>query len=239
MNTDRFLADQQRYFTGSYKQFRSFGGPCVYFHDECLRAGVEQFLSRRHVEMLYATLSAWGMHRMGNPKTTKTKLTDWNCFSESILANTDALQPLRNYRMLEMSEAEYVGAVRALEPIYRRLKLSISNATVVANSKALFHLLPELIPPIDRQYTVRFFKHLPEQWRDSQGKKFQMVSLPADSDEQFDLFLDICTRMKKLADRIDPGILAEERRQHGVAVPKALDNAIVNYVTILSTQGGQ
>jgi len=27
-----------------------------------------------------ATLTAWGMHRMGNAETTKTKLTDWDSY---------------------------------------------------------------------------------------------------------------------------------------------------------------
>lgn len=186
--------------------------------------------------MLYATLTAWGMHRMGDPKTTKTKLTDWDRFSGSILADSDALQQFRGHRMLEMSETEYAEAVLALKPTYRRFKLSVSNATVVVNSKALFHLFPEFIPPIDRQNTVRFFTQAPERWRDRKGR-FQVVSLPAGLDEQFDLFRDICIRMKRLADRIEPGILEEELRQHRLGAPKALDNAIVNYVTIVSGQG--
>jgi hypothetical protein len=235
MNTEPFLAEQKRFFARSYEEFVSFGGPCVYFHDECLRAGTEGFLSRRHVEMLYATLTAWGMHRMGDPKTTKTKLTDWDCFNGSIVAQGDALQQFRGHRMLQMSETDYAAAVLAFKPAYRRLKLSVSDATVVVNSKAFFHLFPEFIPPIDRQYTVRFFKQSPEHWRDRKGK-FQVVSLPAGLDEQFDLFREICIGIKRLADRIDPGILEQEHRQHRVPAPKALDNAIVNYVKIVSGQ---
>lgn len=233
MNTDRFLAGQKQYFTGSYEEFCSFGGPCVYFHDECLRAGAEEFLSRRHVEMLYATLTAWGMHRMGDPTKTKTKLTHWERFSGSILAERDVLERFRRYKMIEMSEIEYAEAVLALKPTYRRLKLSVSNATVVVNSKALFHLFPDLIPPIDRQYTVRFFTQAPERWRDRKGK-FQIVSLPTGLDQQFDLFRDICLRMKRLADRIEPAILEAESRDHRLGAPKALDNAIVNYVALVS-----
>jgi hypothetical protein len=69
MNTATFLENPNRYFDGSYEQFVVFGGPCVYFHEQCLRAGADNFLSHRHVEMLYATLTAWGMHRMGDAKT--------------------------------------------------------------------------------------------------------------------------------------------------------------------------
>jgi hypothetical protein len=233
MNSDRFLADQKRFFNGSYEGFCSFGGPSVYFHEECLRAGTEGFLSRRHVEMLYATLTAWGMHRMGDKKRTKTKLTDWDCFNGSLLAEGSALQQFRGNRMVEMSETMYAEAVLALKPIYCRLKLSVSKATVVVNSKAFFHLFPEFIPPIDRHYTVRFFRQQPQQWLNHKGK-FQVVSLPRDLDEQFNLFRDICIRMKRLTTRMEPRILEEERRQHGLGAPKALDNAIVNYVTIVS-----
>ena len=235
MNTDRFLAEQKRYFSGSYEEFCSFGGPCVYFHEECLRAGAEAFLSTRHVEMLYATLTAWGMHRMGDPKKTKTKLTSWDCFNGSILAVSDSLQQFRGLRMLEMAETEYTKVILALKPTYSRLNLSVSNATVVVNSKALFHLFPELIPPIDRQYTIRFFNQAPDQWRDRKVK-FRAVSLPTGLDKQFDLFLDICIRVKRLSHHIEPGILEQERRQHQLGAPKALDNAIVNYVTIVSAR---
>ena len=134
-----------------------------------------------------------------------------------------------------MSEREYSEAVFALKPHYRAFNLSVSAATVVVNSKALFHLFPEFIPPIDRQYTVRFFTQPPERWRDRKNK-FQVVSLPTGLDDQFELFRDICIKMKRLVDRIEPSIFEEERRQHRLSAPKALDNAIVNYVTIVSRQ---
>lgn len=235
MNTERFLADQRRYFADSYEEFCLFGGPGVYFHNECLQAGADSFLSRRHLEMLYATLTAWGMHRMGDPKITRTKLTDWDRFNGSILAQADTLHKFRDLSMLKLSEPEYAAAVVSLKQVYGKLDLSVSNATVVVNSKALFHLFPEFIPPIDRQYTVRFFKHSPERWRNGKGK-FRLVPLPPRFDQQFDLFCDICVAMKRLADRVQPGILEHERRQHGVVATKALDNAIVNFVTIVSEQ---
>jgi hypothetical protein len=37
------------------------------------------------------------------------------------------------------------------------IKVSTSRTQIVAGSKMLHHLLPELIPPIDRQYTSSFF----------------------------------------------------------------------------------
>jgi hypothetical protein len=233
MNTAQFLAGQTTYFARSYEQFCAFGGPCVYFHLECLRAGREAFLSRRHIEMLYATLTAWGMHRMGDADTTKTKLSDWDCFQASLVCTASALAEFRNCKMSEMSESQYSQTVSRLRDCYEKLKLSKSGATIVVNSKAFYHLLPDLIPPIDRQYTIRFFTRPPEQWRDIKGK-FRVISLPSGTDAQFSLFHKTCVEIKRLADKIDPALFEAELHQHGVTAPKALDNAIVSYVRIVS-----
>ena len=172
---------------------------------------------------------------MGDPDTTKTKLTDWDEFHDSIVEQRTRLEPFRRFRMLGVSERDYSDAIVALKPYYRAFKLSVSAATVVVNSKALFHIFPDFIPPVDRQYTVRFFEQPPERWRDSKGK-FRMVNLPPDFERQFDLFRKMCVGIKRLADQIEPAILERERLTHGVTAPKALDNAIVNYVKIVSKQ---
>lgn len=234
MNSSPFLDGQRGYFATSYEQFAAFGGPCVYFHRECLRAADTAFLSVRHIEMLYATLAAWGMHRMGRADKTKTKLTDWEQFSASISANAARLEEFRSHRMLDAAPNQYLDAVAHLRPVYETLALTVSDATVVVNSKALHHILPELIPPIDRQYTIRFLRQAPDQWRDSHGK-WRLISLPAGIDAQFRLFRDTCGELKRLADRVDPALFEEQRRHHAVPAPKALDNAIVNYVRMVTS----
>ncbi len=186
--------------------------------------------------MLYATLTAWGMHRMGNAETAKTKLSDWGRFKASLVAAAPALAEFRGFKLLQMSETQYSEAVSRLRACYQGLNLSVSGATIVVNSKALYHLLPDFIPPIDRQYTIRFFTRAPETWRDTKGK-FRMISLPSGIDAQFRLFHKACVDIKRLADRIAPALFEAERRQHEVTVPKALDNAIVNYVRIISAAG--
>jgi hypothetical protein len=227
-NSERLIASQEKYFAGSYAQFLEFGGPCVYFHEECLKAGENAFLSTRHIESLYATLTAWGMHRLG----TKAKLVDWEAFRKSIEECGRAVDHLRQTKLLEVSEPDYNDILKELALAYRKLRVSISDATVVANSKALFHLLPNLIPPIDRQYTIRFVRYSPTQWK--RRGKFTMIMLPGDAEGQFDLFRSVCTEIKRLADQVQRSILDREYQEHGVTAPKAIDNAIVNYVRIES-----
>lgn len=228
MNTKKFLEHPSRYFGGSYQQFVAFGGPCVYFHEQCLRAGAEAFLSTRHIEMLYATLTAWGMHRMGD---AKTKLVSWDRFSTSLLEQKAMLDPLRGRRMMDLSDEEYLQAIDALKAAYCGLRVSISDSSIVANSKALFHVLPELVPPIDRQYTWRFFHFAPDRWRDGKGK-YRQIQLPPGLDRQFTAFRDICLRIKRLADAAGRATVEAERQGHGVTPPKAVDNAIMNFIRL-------
>ena len=173
------------------------------------------------------------MHRMGGAENTKTKLTNWERFQASLVATAPALAEFRGCKLLEMSESQYSEALSQLLNCYEAMRLSVSEATIVVNSKALYHLLPDFIPPIDRQYTIRFFTQAPEAWRDIKGK-FRIISLPPGIDAQFSLFHNTCAKIKQWAERIDPALFEAERHQHEVTAPKALDNAIVNYVRIVS-----
>jgi hypothetical protein len=172
---------------------------------------------------------------MGDSESTKTKLTDWERFRASLIDQAEALHQFRSCNLLQMSRMEYSDAIAQLRPRYEILDLSVFGATIVANSKALHHLFPEFIPPIDRQYTIRFFRESPDKWLDAKGR-FRAVQLPAGRDAQFTLFHATCMEIKLLADMVDPVLIREQRNQNGVTAPKALDNAIVNYVRIVSRQ---
>lgn len=228
MNTELFLRDPLRYFENSYHQFLKFGGPCVYFHESCLQACAEDFLSRRHIEMLYATLTAWGMHRMGEGMT---KLVSWEHFSSTLLEQRSLLVSLQGQRMVDLTDDAYGQLIDSLAPTYFGIEVSISDSTIVANSKALFHVLPDLVPPIDRQYTWRFF-YLPlSRWRCSNGK-YRSVTLPAGRQDQFRGFRDTCLRVKRLADAAGRVALLAGGVGAKVSAPKAVDNAIMNFVRL-------
>ena len=144
-NIDKLVENQRELIAGSYDQFIAFGGPCVYFHSECLAEGRKNFLSKRHIELLYATLTAWGMHRMGDSGWTKTKLSEWDRFSESIQRNRDVLERIKHKSMSEMSPDQYTSSLFEIKELYFDLDLTMSDSTLVVNSKALFHLCPEYI----------------------------------------------------------------------------------------------
>lgn len=232
-NIESLVERQKHYIDSSYKQFLDFGGPCVYFHAECLAEGRRNFLSPRHIEMLYATLTAWGMHRMGDSERTKTKLTDWERFSGSIHRNRSSILLHRDKSMLRMSPDQYERSLHELKQLYFDLDLTMSDSTLVVNSKAMFHLWPDYIPPIDRQYTVRFLQKRPDQWMNPK-KRFRTVTLPKGKEKQFTWFISTCTALKRLLDKIERDSIKKERQMHNVAAPKIIDNAIVHYIRVES-----
>ena len=60
-------------------------------------------------------------------------------------------------RITEIDADEAEAVAQDVWRIIERLRVSRSETRIVASSKALHHVLPDLVPPIDRQYTFRFF----------------------------------------------------------------------------------
>ena len=62
------------------------------------------------------------------------------------------------------------------------------------------------------------------------------MNLPDGAEKQFSLFYETCVRIMRLGSQLDPALSESECYTHGVTAPKALDNAIVNYVKIVDDQ---
>lgn len=228
-NRDDLIQNIKNYYEKSLYVLREFGGPSVYFHTQCIREKKQHFLSNRHIEFIYATLTAWGMHRMGDPETTKTKLVDFYDCKSSILQNQQVFEGLRHHRLEGISLDEYDHILEGLRVPYYTLKVSISEASIVANSKTLTHILPDLIPPIDRQHTVRFFTQEYRNFFRKNGK-YKNVNLPSDKNGQFILFKKICCEIKNLMDECDLNIFEFNEHTFNTSYPKIIDNIIMAYV---------
>lgn len=201
-NSDDLITNLRHFYKRSLEVLKDFGGPSIYFHIQAIKEQEADFLSDRHIEMTYATLASWGMHKMGDPDVTKAKLVNYQDFKNSILNNRDQFKVISGLRMDSCSQDEYSNYMNQLEKIYYHLKVSISEATIVANSKTLAHILPNLIPPIDRQYTVRFFTQNKNDFLTKSGK-FKSVLLPHSIQSQFSDFKKYCCGIKSLFDRCD------------------------------------
>lgn len=232
-NAEALLGNAKRYYDLSVGVLQDFGGPSVYFHQEAITAQRVDFLGDRHLEMIYATLASWGMHRMGDPADTKAKMVEFDDFRSSILVCKTMLTDLKHEQIANVTPARYDAILQELGDVYRRLKVSISGSTLVAHSKTLAHILPNLIPPIDRQYTVRFFTQDKSEFftKNKSGNwNYRSVQLEKGQEEHFTLFANICKEMKSLFDQIDKTLLHVNGCGFNTSHPKIIDNMIMTYV---------
>ena len=96
--------------------------------------------------------------------------------------------------------------------LINKLKIGEGETKLIFNSKTLHHLLPSLIPPIDRQYTLLFFYN-------STGPPL----IENCFSEIYPKFVEIAlSRKNDIVKMIGKGFHTSET--------KAVDNAIVGYV---------
>jgi hypothetical protein len=136
-----------------------FGGPSLYFHFQCasLYHGVPvvtKIIDDRFLEYVYATLGGWGMHRAGN---SPTKLVDFDTFRASIASHAELLESLDGVELASLAGEDAGARVPELFELVDNLEVSASRARLVANTKVLHHVLPRLVVPVDRRYTLAFF----------------------------------------------------------------------------------
>lgn len=159
MKKDRYLElilNLEQYSSAIIKNSNTFVGPSIYFHQKALEYQEKEFLSDRHIEYVYATLVAWGMHRMGQ---NGAKMPEYDVFKSSILDPKirKAIEELKEIRIENIATNEIDSIIKKLNDICFSIKGSISNSHLVSSSKILAHILPNLVCPIDRQYTCTFF----------------------------------------------------------------------------------
>jgi hypothetical protein len=102
---------------------------------------------------IYATLASWGMHRMG-PRGAK--LVGFDEFAASIGKQREKLFPLENLRMQDLTDPEAADVRAVLSDAVQAISASATDSRLVAGTKTLHHLLPDLLPPMDRRYTDGF-----------------------------------------------------------------------------------
>jgi hypothetical protein len=112
---------------------------------------------------LYETLKLW---RIG---VRRSRLVPLEAFARAIRSRVAEIEALEGLSIDDLQDAEGVSA--RLWCLIESLSIVDNDATVVAGTKALHHLLPELVVPIDRAYTATFFG-----WHDFQYQQRRSFS---------------------------------------------------------------
>ncbi|OGW13953.1 MAG: hypothetical protein A3G93_04155 [Nitrospinae bacterium RIFCSPLOWO2_12_FULL_45_22] len=228
-NEELLISNLNHYYQLSLAVLKEFGGPSIYFHIQSIKEQRNNFLSDRHIEMIYATLASWGMHRMGDPEDTKAKMVEFDDFKRAIISHKESCERFLEKRWDNLNQNEYKDILSKLIDVYFGLRVSISESTIVAHSKTLAHIIPNLIPPIDRQYTVRFFTQENQDFFTNSGN-YRLVNLPPEKDKQFNLFMQICLKMKNIFDKCDKNLFKIDDNSFNTSYPKIIDNLIMAFV---------
>ena len=141
------LANADRYHEAYYR-VETFGGPSLYFHQRSLDTRRSP-ASLSHLEYVYATLSSWGMHRMG---PGGSKMRSFSAFHASVEPIRDKIAMAQQLTVSAIDDAGWA----LLKEIFQGINIMASGTSLVGNSKVMHHMLPNIVPPIDREYTLRY-----------------------------------------------------------------------------------
>lgn len=159
-----------------------------YFVDRCPFTKPEQLrchlkaieLRRRHLSSasassdpqflsaLYDTLRAWGLGSRGS------KLLPFRQFGPALQNVSVTLAPLEG-RQIDDPDLDVEGTVASIWTAVESIGVAQNKAPLVAGSKALHHLLPDLVPPMDRAYTQTFFGWNNPQFQYDQAGCFRLA----------------------------------------------------------------
>jgi hypothetical protein len=205
-------------YAARFESSNTFSGPSVYFHHRAIERrrshdSIDGLLAdQQFLEYVYAVLPAWGMHRMG---AQRAKVTEYSQLVSSLRAAAPDLRELWPLDITELGPGSVPAVGEQAWRVIASIKASTSETQIVAGTKVLHHVLPDLIPPIDRQYTFRFFT----------GQKAVRGGDRHAFLEWFPHLSEIGRRCRKL---IDTAMRQGTRMSAGRA--KVIDNAIIGFM---------
>lgn len=188
------------------KKFNPREEPGLYFYRRTIdlrrRKNLDELFddpSDRFIELVYATLVSWNMN------TRRAQMKYFDQFKASILANRERFTRLSSSK-LEMLSSVKGDEVKVLYEIFSNLHLMESKGRLVSNSKVMHFILPDLVMPMDRQNTLKFFF---KNTNESKGH-----------------FLRLFENSYEIAKKIDLRQFLDDK--WNLSVPKVIDNAILS-----------
>ena len=198
------------------KNLNLFTGPSIYFHNKTLEIlrtydkSSEALLDDLFFDYLYATLTAWGLHRMG---PGSAKLAELDTIKESFRKLKDQISKLQCFKITRIQNSDITSVTSDLWEVLANTRVSVSQTKIVANCKALHHIIPDLMPPIDREYTLRFF--------------YNHTTLNQGDEVAFK---EIYPYFHKIASACEDKIISHIGVGMNTSQTKVIDNAIVGFV---------
>ncbi len=173
------LKNAKKYHDKFY-EVEKFCGPSLHFHRRTLEM-ISSSNFELYLEFLYATLVSWGMHRTGK---SGPKMQSFDIFKNSIIEIKKLIERARKINYSSITDVDW----ELLRKIFCNIQIMASGANLVGNSKAMAHLCPNIIPPIDRKYTLTYLEEnnpdLKEEWN-LMRKIIENFFIPVAKDNKF------------------------------------------------------
>ena len=220
MNEENFKnlkVHYSKYLKASEDAMDIFDDKALCFHKCTLQLQKKEFLSDSHIEQIYRTLRTWGMHQLkGREEFSKS-------VAEIIQKNKNTKRLLK-LKIEELEEKEFEKVLKVLTEICFKIDVTDTETKIVAATKTLAHIFPNLVPPMDRQYTKKFFGCYWDYKNDSERKL----------KKQIEMFQDVMKAMKDFYS--DKKIVAaakelvKNNKKANTSLPKVFDNLIITYM---------
>lgn len=155
--------------------------------------------------LLEEVLKAWRMASRAARLLPRDQI--WEAFA----SERDALDFLWGQQLTILPVSAASRTLTELGRLLTAIRVSGTNTNLIAGAKAVHHVLPDLIPPIDREYTLRFFG-FGQTFRESAAIERCLAG-----------FHQIAWhRPEQIEARVGPGM--------HTSLGKVIDNAIVGYL---------
>lgn len=157
------------------------------------------------IESLWKTLVSWGMGARG------AKLLPLKEFKKVLLENEGHISKFEGIKIDDKKLATDFASENIWELI-NNIRVSEAANPIVSGTKTLHHILPELIPPIDREYTRPFFGIWMQHFQNSPKTVFHCI------------WRNFCLIARKIDLRLYVG-----RISWNTSITKVIDNAIIGF----------
>lgn len=134
----------------AYYEAERFGGPSLHFHRRALATRTLD-VTEQHLEYVYATLASWGMHRMGKGGS---KMQDFDIFCNSVAPLRERIARAQGFSLSAMTNRDW----DTIREVFCGIRIMATETRLIGNSKVMHHLMPNVVPPIDREYTLKYLR---------------------------------------------------------------------------------
>ncbi len=164
----------------------------------------EEFYKR-----IYETLKLWDMDKRN------ARLEEFDIFRNSIINCKKNFIELYAYKL--SNELDLQKLLPLLKRVFLNLNVMESKSRIVGVSKTLHFLLPDLVIPIDRKYTMEAFYGFNNKYC-------------KDGNKEFETFCNIFKKAYEIAKELELTQNDVDKKKWNTSIPKLIDNAIIGVI---------